>query len=66
MKATFIEATGFTKAISDFLPDHAYAKVQQRLMVNPDEGDVMPVVAVYAKFAPPTPSVAKANGAGHE
>jgi hypothetical protein len=42
MKATFIEATGFTKAISDYLPDDAYAKVQQRLMVNPEEGDAMP------------------------
>jgi hypothetical protein len=41
MKATFIETTGFTKVISDFLPDHAYAKVQQRLIVNSDEGTVM-------------------------
>ncbi len=42
MKATFIETTGFTRAISDFLPDNAYAKFQQRLMMNPDDGDVMP------------------------
>src|SRR6266851_7355075 len=42
MKATFIETTGFTRSISDFLPDNAYAKFQQRLMMNPDDGDVMP------------------------
>lgn len=42
MKATFIETTKFTRDISDFLPDDAYAKFQQRLLVNPDAGDVMP------------------------
>jgi hypothetical protein len=42
MKATFIETTGFTKAVSDFLPDHGYARLQQRLMMNPDEGNVIP------------------------
>ena len=41
MKATFIETTEFTRAISEFLPDHTYAKFQQRLMLNPDQGAVM-------------------------
>src|ERR1700675_4057641 len=42
MKATFVETTGFTAAISAFLPDHAYAGLQQLLMENPDAGNVMP------------------------
>jgi hypothetical protein len=42
MKATFIETTGFTTAVADYLSDHAYAQFQQRLMMNPAAGDVMP------------------------
>ena len=42
MKATFIETTGFTEAITELLADHAYARLQQRLMENADSGDVMP------------------------
>jgi len=41
MKATFIETTGFTEAITELLPDHAYARLQQRLMENPDSGRVL-------------------------
>lgn len=42
MKATFVEITGFTLAVSDFLTDVSYAGLQQLLMKNPDAGEVMP------------------------
>lgn len=42
MKATFVETTSFTAAITGFIPDLAYAELQQRLMKNPESGAVMP------------------------
>ncbi len=42
MKATFIETTGFTESLTDFVADRAYAELQQLLMDNPDAGDAMP------------------------
>ena len=42
MKATFVEITGFTDSVPQFLLDKAYAALQQVLMANPDAGDVMP------------------------
>jgi hypothetical protein len=43
MKATFIETTEFTKAVSGFVPsDAAYAALQQLLMEDPSAGVVMP------------------------
>ena len=42
MKATFVEITGFTSDVGQFLLDKAYAALQHALMVNPDAGDVMP------------------------
>ncbi len=42
MKATFVEILGFTRAVTDFLPDASYAALQQLLMEQPDAGDAMP------------------------
>ncbi len=42
MKATFVETTGFTEAVSGFLPDRAYVGIQQLLMENPNAGHVIP------------------------
>jgi hypothetical protein len=42
MNVIFVESSGFTEAITDFLPDHAYARLQQLLIANPDGGEVMP------------------------
>ena len=42
MKATFVEISGFTDSVPQFLLDKAYAALQQVLMANPDAGDVMP------------------------
>jgi hypothetical protein len=41
MKATFLETSGFTDAVTRLLPDVLYAGLQHRLMENPDAGDVM-------------------------
>lgn len=42
MKAVFIESSEFTEWVVEFLPDDAYAALQQELMDQPDKGDVMP------------------------
>jgi hypothetical protein len=42
MKATFVEATGFTRDREAYLPDDLYARLQHRLMANPEDGDVVP------------------------
>jgi hypothetical protein len=42
MKATFIETTSFTQAVTEFLADRQYAKLQHELMADPDVGNVMP------------------------
>lgn len=42
MKAVFIESSEFTRWITEYLPDDAYAELQQELMDNPEKGTVMP------------------------
>ena len=42
MKAVFVESSEFTEWVAKFLPDDAYATLQQELMDQPDKGDVMP------------------------
>ncbi len=43
MRATFIEAFGFTEWVSEFLSDEALADLQVLLlMATPDAGDVIP------------------------
>lgn len=42
MKAAFIETTGFTKSISEFLPDDTFERFQQELMANPIKGKPIP------------------------
>src|SRR5438874_1679235 len=64
MKATFIETTGFARDISDFLADHAYATLQQRLMENPDDGDVMPGCGGLRKVRTADPKRGKGKRGG--
>jgi len=64
MKATFVETTEFTRAVADFLPDEAYAKLQQRLMVNPDEGKVMPGCGGLRKVRTADPKRGKGKRGG--
>jgi hypothetical protein len=42
MKATFVESTGFTESVCDLMDDRAYARLQTKLMEEPDTGKVMP------------------------
>jgi hypothetical protein len=46
------------------LPDHGYAKLQQRLIVNPDEGDVMPGCGGLRKVRTPDPKRGKGKRGG--
>ncbi len=38
MKAVFVESRNFTKWVSAYFPDEAYAELQQELMDNPQKG----------------------------
>ena len=42
MKAVFIESHEYTEWVAKFLPDDAYAALQQELMDQPDKRAVMP------------------------
>lgn len=42
MRAVFVESSEFTEWVAEFLPDDAYAALQQELMDQPDKGDVIP------------------------
>ncbi len=64
MKATFIETTGFTAAIADLLSDHAYGRLQQRLMANPNAGDVMPGCGGLRKIRLADPKKGKGKRGG--
>ncbi len=64
MKATFVETTGFTEAILDFMPDRGYAEIQQRLMTKPDLGDVMPGCGGLRKLRAADPTRQKGKRGG--
>lgn len=64
MQAAFIETTGFTEAITDLLPDHTYARLQHRLMENPDSGDVMPGCGGLRKIRAADPKRGKGKRSG--
>ena len=42
MKAVFIESSVFTEWVTEYLADDAYSRFQQTLMLQPDQGDVIP------------------------
>ena len=50
MKATFVEVSGFSDVREDYVPDVAYARLQQILMSNPDSGDVIPACGGLRKI----------------
>ena len=64
MKAIFVESTGFTDWVSDFLPDEAYAKLQQELMDNPNKGSVMPGCGGLRKVRTADPKRGKGKRGG--
>ena len=53
MKAVFIETTGFTEWLGEYMRDDAYAALQQLLMENPTLGDVMPGCGGLRKLRTP-------------
>lgn len=64
MQAVFVEITGFTEWVSEYLPDDLYANVQQELMDNPDRGDVMPGCGGLRKLRTPDPKRGKGKRGG--
>ena len=64
MKAAFVETTGFTTWVADFLPDDVLASLQQTLMTNPEAGDLMPGCGGLRKVRAPDPKRGKGKRSG--
>jgi len=64
MKAVFIESTEFTAWVSRYLPDEAYAKLQQELMDHPEKGAVMPGCGGLRKLRAADPQRGKGKRGG--
>lgn len=64
MKAIFVETSGFSEVVSDYLRDRDYARLQRQLMAQPDAGDVMPGCGGLRKvrFADPDRGKGKRGG----
>lgn len=46
----FIEAPAFTRYAPEYLDDASFSALQQRLLANPDSGDVMPGTGGFRKM----------------
>lgn len=46
----FIEAPAFTRHVPEYLDDASYGARQERLMANPNSGDVMPGAGGFRKM----------------
>lgn len=64
MKAVFVESSEFTEWVAEFLPDDAYAALQQELMAQPDKGDVMPGCGGLRKVRTTDPKRGKGKRGG--
>lgn len=64
MKAVFVESSEFTEWVAEFLPDDAYAALQQELMDQPDKGDVMPSCGGLRKVRTADPNRGKGKRSG--
>lgn len=64
MKAVFVESTEFTESLSEFLPDDAYARLQQELMDNPEKGTPIRGCRGLRKVRAPDPRRGKGKRGG--
>jgi putative transcriptional regulator len=64
MKAVFIEMTEFTEWVSEYLPDEAYARLQQELMDNPNKGTPIPGCGGLRKVRTADPKRGKGKRGG--
>lgn len=64
MKAAFIESMGFTTWVSKYLPDEAYAELQQELMDDPQKGTAMPGCGGLRKIRTADPRRGKGKRGG--
>lgn len=61
MKALFIELPAFERYRQDYLDDQEFNRFQNLLAGNPETGDVIDVLAVYAKLDSLMPNGEKVN-----
>lgn len=64
MKAVFVEMTEFTEWVSEYLPDEAYARLQQELMDNPNKGTPIPGCGGLRKVRTTDPKRGKGKRGG--
>jgi hypothetical protein len=64
MTAEFVESTGFTEWVSEFLPDESYSQLQNELMDNPQKGTVMSGCGGLRKVRIPDPKRGKGKRSG--
>jgi len=60
----FIEASAFTRYLSDYLDDDEYRKLQNELAVKPELGDVMPGTGGFRKLRWADPKRGKGRRGG--
>jgi len=59
----FVEFTAFTRDIQSLLSDESYARLQARLVVRPDLGDIIPGSGGIRKLRWGLPGQGKSGGA---
>jgi len=60
----FIEAPPFTRYVADYLADDQYRELQNRLVANPELGDLMPGTGGFRKLRWPDPRRGKGRRGG--
>ena len=60
----FIESSGFTRRLPDYLADDDYRRLQAKLASNPEMEDLKPAPADFARCVGQMPGVAKDEGVG--
>jgi hypothetical protein len=60
----FIEAPAFTRQVHEYLDDESYGALQERLVANPNSGDVMPGTGGFRKMRWADPGRGKGRRGG--
>lgn len=59
---TFIELSGFSKRRKDLLTDDSFQQMQERLIINPEEGSVIAGTGGFRKLRWSLPGKGKSGG----
>lgn len=65
MKAVFVELPAFERNRANYLNDDEFKEFQERLLKNPEAGDMIEGTGVCAKFATAIPAEVKAPEAAY-